>query len=794
MSRSLLARKSLLPFLALLTLSVGQVTGVRSLALDLSGYSSAQNDRFSSGFPLNPVPNGNPGFVGAGLDWSGVSWSTTTHAASTHKNLALLSPRHFLTTQHYPSAGGIRILGKDGTIYTWEGSIAIDNLGYGLDVSKHSTTYDLAMGTLAARVVAPSLAERYPTLDLHPSSTTDQLSNYNGLSLLLYGRGPSTTASPRIAAASANLVAAFNNDPKQTAIRTLRSEVVLQGGDSSSPALYAWTSPDGDELLTVLGTHTAINDTYNYTSFLSSSGGMAAANQVMTPDGFVLRVVGNPSFTWEGDTSNSIAQDVAWGVGGNPNTTGATSDQYVLFDAASATSRSVAVDEDYFLRGLYFKSTGATGDEFTFSNSRVLTIGRGGISNYDNDAQVFQAPFSLDDHQFWDGGPGGLQVADIATAGHLLELRAGGGSTISGDISGSGGLAVESGTLTLAGMSSYTGRTWVHDGLLKVDGGIDSSPSVTVAETATLSGTGEVSRIQGGGLVSPGDQDGILTASDMSPGAGLDFAFAFRAASAPQFGSPGASTNDLLRLTGGSPFSTSLTGSNQIDIFLDVAGLSEGQQFKGGFFTDQAQDFLSDIGAATIDIYLADAGGAVSFEGENYSLYTGPLEFEMTTVSQSADFGDGAVDGRILQFEVLPDPATYSGWELDAFPEATPEADRLPSADPNDDGVINKLVYALDLDPLDTDLTRMPSARFESTPSGKELVFEFRQNSIADDLTYAVWISDDLETWNDSGIAPTLKDADIDGDGSAALMEVRIPLAPSTTRKFAQLRVTLSEP
>ena len=38
------------------------------------GYSDADNNRFASGYPNNPVPNTSPSFIGAGYDWSGVGW------------------------------------------------------------------------------------------------------------------------------------------------------------------------------------------------------------------------------------------------------------------------------------------------------------------------------------------------------------------------------------------------------------------------------------------------------------------------------------------------------------------------------------------------------------------------------------------------------------------------------------------------------------------------------------------------------------------------------------------------
>ena len=98
---------------AVLGIVAGAAAAHPALALEVTGYSATVNDRFTSGFPTSPVPNTSGSFVGAAYDWSGIGWSTTIYAASSYKGLALLSPRHFLTAQHYENGGlltqGVRI-------------------------------------------------------------------------------------------------------------------------------------------------------------------------------------------------------------------------------------------------------------------------------------------------------------------------------------------------------------------------------------------------------------------------------------------------------------------------------------------------------------------------------------------------------------------------------------------------------------------------------------------------------------------------------------------------------------
>ena len=66
--------------------------------LDVNGYSDADNNRFASGYPNNPVPNTSPSFIGAGYDWSGVGWN----AANSNQSFALLGPNSVLIANHYP--------------------------------------------------------------------------------------------------------------------------------------------------------------------------------------------------------------------------------------------------------------------------------------------------------------------------------------------------------------------------------------------------------------------------------------------------------------------------------------------------------------------------------------------------------------------------------------------------------------------------------------------------------------------------------------------------------------------
>jgi len=560
-----------------------------AVALQATGYTAEKNDRFSSGFPNTPVENGSSNFVGSGFDWSGVAWSTTT-LTTYYKGLGTLSPVHFLTAQHYEYGNeltqGIRVLGNDGQVHTSSTS-TITNLGQGLLLTNYSiTNYDIAIGTLATPVAPAGKMARLAVLDLHNTSGADTFSNYTDLPIFLYGRGGSATGSLRVAASSINLVAAFNSDPKQVAIRTSRTDVQLQGGDSASPALHGWTNPGGGKELTILGTNSAIDSNYNYISFLGSTAAMAAANGVMNADGFALRVVGNPTNTWVGSSSTSINNAGAWGLGGPGPPQSAPSDRFVNFKGSTAgNNRVVTVDSSHNLRGLYFLPTESQNLGFSIQGGSTLTVGRGGVTNYDASRQTFTAALALGAPQMWNGGEGGITATNIANNGHLLEITTQGVSRIDGAVSGSGGLALSGGTLELNGSNSHTGTTWAHEGTLVVNGNTAAGSTVRIAGPATLGGIGTV----GGpalisGSVAPGNGIGTiafgdnltfntgsilsweLTASESGRGTNYD---AINIAGTLD-GSGGVFRAVLTTGTFGDPFWT--TTRNWTDVFADSSG------------------------------------------------------------------------------------------------------------------------------------------------------------------------------------------------------------------------------
>ena len=615
-------------------------------AVQITGYSSSANDRFQSGYPSTPVENTSLSFVGNGYDWSGVGWTSTDAT----KSFGFLSPLHYLVANHYGGASTIQLLGGDGQIHSATQS-SVTNTGYGV-VFSGQTVGDLSLGKLTTPVSASWDIARYAVLDLNATSTTNNA--YNGQPLLVYGRGANGTQSTRVGAAS---VATTALSGANSYISTTRTNVQLETGDSGSPVFIGWTNPNGGKELTILGNNAAIDASNNYMNYLANSVVINQLNSMMTPDGYALRVVGNPSATWQGSVANSnLSRASNWSGNSIPT------DSYTLFDASSTTHRAINVNASTNLRGIYFKATATTGDGFSFSGASSLTIGRGGLTNYDNVVQTFSSTIVLGDHQYWDVGSSGVTVASLNTNGKLLEISGVGTTTISGQISGSGGIALSGNLLQLTGNSTYSGQTWAHTGKLQVDGNISSSSGVILDAGAALSGHGIVGTISGSGSVDPGNSPGILTALSLSTSQGMDFNFEFTQTGSPNYTNAPASGNDVLRLTGGTPFSQSLTSANTVDIFLNIVSLQANNTFRGGFFTDNNAAFFTSIQSAAFMYYLVNPFGDTVYNGVNYSAYAGQLTFNLSTVQETAAFASGSVTGYVMQVQaidpsVVPEPA-----------------------------------------------------------------------------------------------------------------------------------------
>lgn len=442
--------------------------------ISIVGYDPVVNDRFSGGFPPAPVENQDAAFVGLPYDLSGVGWS----ASDPTKGFGFLSPLHYLVASHYGGAAAISLVGADGAVVTATQQAVVPT-GLGFSTSGG----DISVGRLTAPLTGSAALPRYAVLDLGATSTTDSLSAYAGRPLLVYGRGDygSPVGSPRVV--EATIFTASDTSyasPNTGYMLTRNTTFTLEMGDSGSPLFVRLTNADGQPGLAIIGSHSAVDVTngINVHNFLGRHDVIDALNGIMTADGLALRVTGTTRGTWVGGGNTSLGSRQAWGLSPPAQ---APSDAYVLFDAATASGRTVTVDAARTLRGISFRSTAATGDGFLFSGPATLTVGRGGITNYDGDRQAIGVSLQLGDHQYWDVGPGGVTVGGIATGGRLLEIAGSGTAIVTGAITGSGAVSVSGpGVVLLQAAGSYTGATRVFGGTLALGAGagIAASPLV----------------------------------------------------------------------------------------------------------------------------------------------------------------------------------------------------------------------------------------------------------------------------------------------------------------------------
>jgi hypothetical protein len=124
-----------------------------------------------------------------------------------------------------------------------------------------------------------------------------------------------------------------------------------------------------------------------------------------------------------------------------------------------------------------------------------------------------------------------------------------------------------------------------------------------------------------------------------------------------------------------------------------------------------------------------------------------------------------------------PAPGTYGAWLEE---NSLNGADAEDLADPDNDGVVNRMEYALGLNPNLDQGTGMPTGGAVEEGGQLYQTFRFRRNREATDLTYVIEGAgelDDPSAWQPLTIAPadeTVVVPDVDGDGKVDLVEVKV--------------------
>lgn len=232
--------------------------------------SQATYDRFTGGFPDDPVVNTSSLSVTAGLDVSGVGWRVNGNWG-----LTLITPQHFVSAAHvglYAPGEQVRFLGADGVVRPY--TVATDSNG-AVRQTRLTTTFRNASGdlqTLPSDILVVTLADPIPVADQVTPIAIEAGVAGVGTPLLVYGQNPGYGSDTRQFGTNTldglNLVSFSNFVSEATVVarydytRTRPGDTALIGGDSGGPLLTRL-----EDTPVLLGTHYGV------------SGNLSNANQ-----------------------------------------------------------------------------------------------------------------------------------------------------------------------------------------------------------------------------------------------------------------------------------------------------------------------------------------------------------------------------------------------------------------------------------------------------------------------------------------------------------------------------------
>jgi hypothetical protein len=233
----------------LLAVALLFATAAPAAAGVIAGYDPAVHDRFTSGFPTEPVPNSSSLFLGSGVDLSGIGW----RADAPQFAVTLISPQHVIGAAHVGfGSGQVQFVNAAGQVmtYTVTGTTRISTAGTGLNS-------DLLLGTLSAPVPEADGIRYFGVADVTTATAV-------GLPMLAYGQNPAYSTSPHLGTNVIDTVGLASFDDFQTEATWVMvfdwtpdtpGEIYLIPGDSGGPAFVR--AADGDFAL--IGVHYGVS-------------------------------------------------------------------------------------------------------------------------------------------------------------------------------------------------------------------------------------------------------------------------------------------------------------------------------------------------------------------------------------------------------------------------------------------------------------------------------------------------------------------------------------------------------
>lgn len=378
-------------------------------------------------------------------------------------------------------------------------------------------------------------------------------------------------------------------------------------------------------------------------------------------------------------------------------------------------------------------------------------------------------------------------------------------STFAGSIKNGGGATsltkTGTGTLTLSGANTYTGTTTVSAGSLHVTGSL-AATAVSVATDSMIGGTGSL----GGNLtlasgarlglgVDASTTNGLTVAGTATLNGNITVVPVFLG------GTLAPGTYTLLTYTGalgGSPnFTWSDDSGSGYTATFDTSVSGVVKITLGGIAPMAPTGLTATAGIGQVSLLWSGVSGATSYSvlrsmtsGSGYATIASNLtstSYTDTSVTNGTTYyyvltAKNGADTSTASFEASATPySAQQNWRQAYFATTTNTGDAADNADPDADGIVNLLEYALATDP-----TTPSAAAYTLQFSNGVLQLTF--NRVADaSLTYTVQGSTDLTTWAD--LWSSTGSANLAGPVTVSDTD-----ASSTTSRFLCLKVITSGP
>ncbi len=409
-----------------------------------------------------------------------------------------------------------------------------------------------------------------------------------------------------------------------------------------------------------------LGDTGWITGNISNDGALVFANGHATERNFTGIISGSGTVTqagsgeltlsgansYEGETTvNSgnlvVAHDTALGA----TTAGTTVNSYTylrLVDGVNVGAEAVTLNG-----GFFHNQSGDNTFAGSLTGSGGLWVEAGSLTLTGDAAHTAGAlpagTYISGTLQIGNGGSTGSIAGDITNEGALI-FNSSTDQTFAGDISGAGTLT-QAGTnvLTLSGNHTVTGGTAVNAGRLRLTGSAANS-AFTINSGGTLSGTGTLGdlTLNDGGILSPGNSPGTLSAGDTVWNGGGEFVFEINDAT----GIVGTSW-DLLDLTGS--LTINATSGTPFSLNLDTltAGNVAGAMDNFDANTNYSWTFVSTTGGITFG-NGASIGGSFSLDTSGFA--------NATNGSFAIALANGGNDLALTytSLSAVPEPSTYA--------------------------------------------------------------------------------------------------------------------------------------